>query len=166
MEIPFYCIVNDHAVKGTEPPEGGLQILAYFPDEGEFRGAGWFLKAILGYSSDADVEFVSEETFEQFVQKQRAQALADPEGVRQRRLAKHRNCRLMIIETVRNIDPARAEVLSVGFLSAGDDPEEEARKTADLLRAVADLQDPDLKYRVSMVETLTGISESKPRQSS
>jgi hypothetical protein len=139
-------------------PEGGLRVLAYFPDEGEFRGAGWFLKAISGYSNDADVEFVSEETFEQFVQKERAQALAAPEGVRQRRLAKHRDCRQMIIETVRNIDPARAEVLSATFLSVGEDPEEEKRKTADLLRVLADLHDPVLKYRVALVETLAGIS--------
>lgn len=71
MDLPLYCIVGDRPVKAIETEDGGMDVLAYEWDTGEFKRAMQYLSKItLG---DGEIDYVSEEEFEQYVEKLRQQ---------------------------------------------------------------------------------------------
>ncbi|MBD1838855.1 hypothetical protein H6F78_18135 [Coleofasciculus sp. FACHB-64] len=72
MDLPLYCIVGDRPVKAIETEDGGMDVLAYEWDTGEFKRAMQYLSKItLG---DGEIDYVSEQEFEQYVEKLRQQA--------------------------------------------------------------------------------------------
>jgi len=73
MGWPRFCIINgNRAVKAAETEEGGLAVLEYIPEHNEYRLA---MALLLRFScGDIDTDIVSEEEFEAFVSKQRAEA--------------------------------------------------------------------------------------------
>ncbi|MEW5860226.1 MAG: hypothetical protein AB1861_23050 [Cyanobacteriota bacterium] len=72
MDLPLYCIVGDRPVKAIETEDGGMDVLAYEWDTGEFKRSMQYLSKItLG---DGEIDYVSEKEFEQYVEKLRQQA--------------------------------------------------------------------------------------------
>ncbi|MBD2740011.1 hypothetical protein [Coleofasciculus sp. FACHB-1120] len=72
MDLPIYCIVGDRPVKAIETEDGGMDVLAYEWDTGEFKRAMQYLSKItLG---DGEIDYLSEKEFEQYVEKLRQQA--------------------------------------------------------------------------------------------
>lgn len=71
MNLPLYCIVGDRPVKAIETEDGGMDVLAYDWDTGEFKRAMQYLSKItLG---DGEIDYVSEQEFEQYVEQLRQQ---------------------------------------------------------------------------------------------
>lgn len=69
MELPFYCIVGARPVKAIETEDGGMDILAYNWQTGEFERDMQYLDRIVIVRGEMDV--VTEEEFEQYVDKLR-----------------------------------------------------------------------------------------------
>jgi hypothetical protein len=79
MNYPLYCIIfSDRAVTAARTPDGGLAFAAYSPAKDEFEPVtGEFVfQALFGEETD----YVSEEEFEAFVARQRAEAKSKREG--------------------------------------------------------------------------------------
>ncbi len=63
MELPVFCLIGDRPVKGVATPEGGLDVLAYDWDTGEFVRDMRHLHTLV-HPTDEDATFVDEPTFE------------------------------------------------------------------------------------------------------
>lgn len=69
MKLPLYCIVGDRPVKAIETEDGGMDVLAYDWDTGEFKRAMQYLSKIT--IGDGEIDYVSESEFEQYVEQMR-----------------------------------------------------------------------------------------------
>jgi hypothetical protein len=76
MKLPVYCIIYDRiAVKAVPTEDGGLDVLEYIPDSGEFQRNMRFLDYIFlpSPSKAMDTEIVSKKEFDAYVAKLRKQ---------------------------------------------------------------------------------------------
>jgi hypothetical protein len=73
VRLPRYCIIFDRAVKAVHTPEGGAAILVYSPQKDEFEPATGLVHQ---FFCGEETDFVSEEEFNAFIAKQRADAKA------------------------------------------------------------------------------------------
>ncbi|HBB34266.1 MAG TPA: hypothetical protein DDZ80_27430 [Cyanobacteria bacterium UBA8803] len=71
MKLPLYCIVGERPVKAIETEDGGMDVLAYDWDTGEFKRAMQYLSKIT--VGDGEIDYVSEQEFEQYVEQLRQQ---------------------------------------------------------------------------------------------
>lgn len=71
MNLPLYCIVGDRPVKAIETEDGGMDVLAYDWDTGEFKRAMQYLSKIT--VGDGEIDYVSENEFGQYVEQLRQQ---------------------------------------------------------------------------------------------
>lgn len=71
MNLPLYCIVGERPVKAIETEDGGMDVLAYDWDTGEFKRAMQYLSKIT--VGDGEIDYVSENEFEQYVEQLRQQ---------------------------------------------------------------------------------------------
>jgi len=74
MDLPAYYLVGARLVKMVPTPDGGMDVLAYDWDTGEFRRDMTYTSRVMG--PDVEVEVLTERDFEQRVaelQSQRAQ---------------------------------------------------------------------------------------------
>jgi hypothetical protein len=158
MSYPIYCIVGSRAVKATRGPDGSVDVQVYVADEDEFRRATWFINELV--NPGPDTELVSKDEFEAYVARQRAETAADPAAREQRRIQTLQAGRMLLIETVRKLDPQRASALKLRYgasvLGAGT-LDEERKLTEDLIQAVVDIDDPELLDRVLSVRTLCAL---------
>lgn len=70
MELPIYAIVGDRPVKAISTPEGGMDVLSFNWETGEFERDIKYTTTLVS-PMDEDVEFVDEETFNQKVEELR-----------------------------------------------------------------------------------------------
>lgn len=68
MELPIYAIVGDRPVKAIATPEGGMDVLSFNWEIGEFERDIKYTTTLVS-PMDEDVEFVDEETFNQKVEE-------------------------------------------------------------------------------------------------
>jgi hypothetical protein len=67
FELPMYAIVGERPVKGVSTPEGGMDVLAFNWDTGEFERDMSYLTELV-----FETEHITEEEFEEYVQQLRA----------------------------------------------------------------------------------------------
>ncbi len=66
LDLPRFAIVGSRPVKAIDTPDGGMDVLAYDWDSGEFvRDMGYLTRLFM---PDGEVEIVSEAQFEQAVE--------------------------------------------------------------------------------------------------
>jgi hypothetical protein len=63
MELPIYCFIGDRPVKGVSTADGGMDVLAYDWDTGEFARDMRHLHTLV-HPTDEDATFVDEATFD------------------------------------------------------------------------------------------------------
>lgn len=63
MELPIFCLIGDRPVKAVATPEGGLDVLAYDWDTGDFVRDMRHLHTLV-HPMDEDATFVDEATFD------------------------------------------------------------------------------------------------------
>lgn len=68
MKLPQYAICGLRPIKAIQTLEGGMDVLAYQWDTGEFKRDLSYLK-IFAYLEDEDVEFVDYPEFERRVKE-------------------------------------------------------------------------------------------------
>ncbi len=76
MQFPVYCIIFGRAVKRVGTPDGGCAFVVYSPARDEFEPAMGFMHQIL---CGNETEALSEEEFEAYVARQRAEAKSKAE---------------------------------------------------------------------------------------
>jgi len=72
MEFPVYCIIYNRAVKAVRTPEGGVAVLSYSAAKDDFEPAMEVAHRI--FYPGLETDFVSEEEFQAYVDRLRAQA--------------------------------------------------------------------------------------------
>lgn len=166
MKLPIYCILYvDRAVKVIQTDEGGLTVLEYYPADDEFRMDIGLLHRVL--SDDLDVEYVTKEEFDAFVERERAKYQADPELRRKAKITAMRNARNMILLAVREVDPERGKDLKAEFpedqkelnLREERELQIEEELTKKLIEAVANMRDELVKISVVTARRITGLLE-------
>ncbi len=169
MNLPIYCLLNgERATKIVKTEEGGISILEYYAVDDEFReGDGAVLRYLL-FGGDLDVEVVTKEEFDAFVERQGAKYKADPELRRKAKITAMQNARNLVLRAVEWVDPGRARELKAKFLrdheeglKLGRERELEFEKelTINLLRAVADINDDIMRIYVVEARRITGLVE-------
>ena len=73
MKLPLYAIVGDRPVKGVSTPEGGMDVLAYDWQTGEFVRDMSYVTTLM-HPTDEDAEFVDKKTFDARVKALKAGA--------------------------------------------------------------------------------------------
>jgi len=166
MKLPIYCILHGYrAVKAIRTDEGGLTVLEYYPADDKFRMDIGLLHRVL--SDDLDVEYVTKEDFDAFVERERAKYQADPELRRKEKITAMRNARNMILLAVREVDPERAKDLKAEFpedqkesnLTEERELQIEEGLTKKLIEAVANMGDRLVKISVVTARRTTGLLE-------
>lgn len=164
MNLPLHCILNgETAVKAVAIDEGGIAVFEYYPEDDDFRGNIRLLHRIL--SDDLDVEYVTAEEFNEFVERQRSKYRLDPQLRRNTKVAAMQRARKLVVRAVEEVDPERAEELKIEFSKdvESQDPEQESdlkyeeALTRGLLEAVADLNAELVKISVGAARRITGL---------
>jgi hypothetical protein len=164
MNLPLHCILNgETAVKAVAIDEGGIAVFEYYPEDDDFRGNIRLLNRIL--SDDLDVEYVTAEEFNEFVERQRSKYRLDPQLRRNEKIAAMQRARKLVVRAVEEVDPERAGELKIEFSKdvESQDPEQESdlkyeeALTRGLLEAVADLNAELVKISVGAARRITGL---------
>jgi hypothetical protein len=71
LKTPSYCIIYNRAVKLVKTLDGGLAVYVYSPEEDEFKLAIGLLHRF--FCGGTETDEVSEEEFNAYVAKQRAE---------------------------------------------------------------------------------------------
>ena len=70
FDLPIYCVDGNRPIKAVSTEDGGMAILVFDCDTGEFkRDLNYLMVAVWGDSDD--VEYLSEEEFNSYVAKLR-----------------------------------------------------------------------------------------------
>jgi hypothetical protein len=164
MDLPLYCILNgETAVKAVKTDEGGIAVFEYYPEDDEFRGNIALLNRIL--SDDLDVKYVTAEEFNDFVEREGSKYRADPQLMRNAKIAAMQRARKLVVVAVEQVDPERARVLKAEFpedvesrgLKQEKDLKYEEVLTRRLLETVADLNAELVKTSVRAAWRITGL---------
>ena len=164
MNLPLHCILNgETAVKAVAIDEGGIAVFEYYPEDDDFRGNIRLLNRIL--SDDLDVEYVTAEEFNEFVERQRSKYRLDSQLRRNEKIAAMQRARKLVVRAVEEVDPERAGELKIEFSKdvESQDPEQESdlkyeeALTRGLLEAVADLNAELVKISVGAARRITGL---------
>ena len=164
MNLPLYCILKGaRAVKAVKTDEGGIAVFQYYPEDDDFKGNIRLLDRIL--SDDLDVMYVTEEEFNEFVERQGSKYRADPQLRRKAKIAAMQRARKLVVLAVEQVDPERARVLRAEFPEGMESPDQEQERdlkyeealTRRLLEAVADLNVELVKISVGAAKRITGL---------
>jgi hypothetical protein len=164
INLPVYCILNgERAVKAVKTDEGGIAVFEYYPEDDDFRGNIRLLDRIL--FDDLDVQYVTEEEFNEFVKRQGSKYRADPQLRRKTKITAMQRARKLVVLAVEQVDPERARMLRANFPERLVSPDaEQERKlkyeealTRGLLEAVADLNVELVKISMDTAKRITGL---------
>ena len=166
MDLPIYCILNgERAVKAVKTDEGGIAVFEYYPEDDDFRVDICLLDRIV--FGGLDVEYVTVEEFNEFVERQGSKYRADPQLRQKEKIATMQRVRRLVVLAVEQVDPERAGALRAEFpeVVEGLDQEQERKLdyeealTQRLLEAVADLKAELVKISVRSARRITGLLE-------